>query len=281
LLEFAAVDQSGQRIMAGLIDQTRRGLVDFFLHLLLHGLQMGRHVVDAALQHPQFGLPGLFHPLVEVPLADSAHRVGQRQNRAGNLTPDAPGEKKTDPQAGQQNRQAAQDGITLTPDGGAARDIQPDPPQQPGLGTRIRHAVAARIEIVDHHLGTGDRREIDQPVLVFKLGDTVRWQLPLQWIGPRTQPDLRQPLTVAGKHRHPAHVRLDCRFFEQGLQYLAVARSNAIFGRWRQLARNSQGAGAQRLVEVVNFSLDELEHQQDANDGNRHHGQTDHTSPYS
>ena len=77
LFELATIDQARQRIVAGLIHQPCGGLVDLLPHLVLHGLQVRRHVIDAALQDAQFGRPALFHPLVQVALGNAAHRVGQ------------------------------------------------------------------------------------------------------------------------------------------------------------------------------------------------------------
>ena len=96
-LELAPVDESRQAIVAGLINQARGGLIDFFLHLALHGLEMGRHVIDATLQRAKFGLAVLLDSFVQVSLADAAHRVGQGQNRPRDLTADAPGKIETDP----------------------------------------------------------------------------------------------------------------------------------------------------------------------------------------
>ncbi len=99
-------------------------------------------------------------------------------------------------------------------------------------------------------------------------------------IDPGTPPNLRQPLTVIGKYRHAANIRLDRGFFEQGLQYLDIAGGHAIFGCRRQLPGNRYRTGTQRLIEIVDFRGDELEQQQHANNGHRHHGQADDTTPY-
>ena len=281
LLELAAVDQPGQRVVAGLVDQPRGGLVDPFLHLVLHRLQVRSHVIDAALQPAQFGLPGLLHPVAEMPLADAADRAGQGQDRPGDLAPDAPREVEAYAKTRQQDRQTVQDGIALAADGGVARHLEPDPAQQPGMGARLSGAgLAERLIIVHHHLGAGDRRVVHQPVLVFGLLDAVGGRLILQRNRPRAQAGLRQPLAVVGKHRDAADVGLDRRLVEQGLQHIEVARRDAVFGRRCQLAGNRHGACAQRLVEIADFFGNELEQQQDADDGDRHQRQPDDPPAY-
>jgi hypothetical protein len=98
---------------------------------------------------------------------------------------------------------------------------------------------------------------------------------------PATGADLRKPPALVVEYRHATDIGLERHLVEQGLQYRNIAGSHAIFGRWRQLTGNGRGAGTQRLIEIVYFSTDELEQQQDANDGHRHHGQADDTPAYS
>jgi hypothetical protein len=110
--------------------------------------------------------------------------------------------------------------------------------------------------------------------------DAVGWQRPARGFRPDAGADVRQSLAVVGKHRHAADIGFDRHLFEQGLQHPDIARGDAVFGRRRQLAGNRRGARTQRLVEVVDFSGDELEQQQDADDGHRHQGQADDASAY-
>ena len=96
-----------------------------------------------------------------------------------------------------------------------------------------------------------------RPVLMTALS-MVFGVLPAA-IGVGPGAESRQPMAIVGKHRHAADIGLDRGLFEQGLQYIEIARGDPVFSRRRELTGNRHSAGAQGLIKIVDLSRDELE----------------------